>query len=278
MRTLRLKDGTAIPALGLGTWMMGEGRRSRREEVAALKTGIDAGMTLVDTAEMYGSGASEELVAEAIAGRPDEVFLVSKVLPSNASRRGTVRACEESLKRLRTDRLDLYLLHWRGGVPLAETVEALSLLAEEGKIARWGVSNFDVDDMEELMSVPGGNACVVNQVLYNLEERGPEFDLFPWQDERGIVTMAYSPLGHDGALLEHPVLRQIAERHGVSPAAVALAFATARPGVMAIPKAGSAAHVEENAKGAAMELSGDDRAALDAAFPPPSRKRPLSMI
>jgi len=278
MRTLALRDGTEVPVLGQGTWRMGEDRRRRADEVEALRRGLDLGMTLIDTAEIYGDGGSEELVGEAVAGRRDEVFLVSKVAPANASARGTVAACESSLRRLGTDRLDLYLLHWRGRHPLAETVEAFERLREAGKIRRWGVSNFDVADMRELEALAEGSCCAANQVLFNLEERGIEFDLLPWQRERGLPVMGYSPVGQGGALLANEALEAVARRLQASPAQVALAFAISRPGVFAIPKSGTAAHVAENAAAADLTLAPDDLAALDAAFPAPTRKRPLAII
>ncbi|WP_062208353.1 aldo/keto reductase [Aureimonas sp. AU12] len=278
MKTIQLRDGAVIPVLGQGTWMMGDAPARRADEIAALQLGIDAGMVLLDTAEIYGDGASEELVGEAIAGRRDEVFVVSKVAPSNASARGTAAACEASLKRLGLERLDLYLLHWRGRHPLAETVGALEDLVTAGKIARWGVSNFDFEDMEELFAVPGGARCAVNQILYHPGERGIEFDLLPWMERAGVAAMAYSPIGQGGDLLRRPALREIASRHGASPAQVALAFALRQPGLIAIPKAGSPAHVRDNAAAADLALTPEDWAALDAAFPPPPRKMPLSMI
>ena len=272
-----LPDGRRVAALGQGTWHMGESRASAAEEVRALQTGIDLGMTLIDTAEMYADGGSETVVGEAARGRRDEVFLVSKVLPSNASRKGTVAACEASLKRLGTDRIDLYLLHWRGRFPLAETVAAFEELKAAGKIGAWGVSNFDVDDMEELMSVPGGENVATNQVLYNLARRGIEFDLLPWSSQRGIPAMAYSPLD-EGRLLRHPALARIAAARGASAAQVALAFLLSRDNVVAIPKSGSPARVQENRKAADIELTAEEVAALDAAFPPPKRKSHLEMI
>lgn len=270
-------DGRRVAALGQGTWHMGESRASASDEVRALQIGIDHGMTLIDTAEMYADGGAETVVGEAIKGRRDTVFLVSKVLPSNASRSGTIAACEASLKRLGTDRIDLYLLHWRGRYRLAETVAAFEELRATGKIGAWGVSNFDVDDMEELLAVPGGGNVATNQVLYNLARRGIEFDLLPWSDRRGIPTMAYSPLD-EGRLLRHPTLAQIAAAHGATAAQVALAFVLSRDNVVAIPKSGSPARVEENRKAADLKLTAEDVAALDAAFPPPPRKRPLEMI
>lgn len=269
--------GRRVAALGQGTWHMGESRSSVAEEVRALRAGLDLGMTLIDTAEMYAAGGAEQVVGEAVRGRRDEVFLVSKVLPSNASGKGTIAACEASLKRLGTDRIDLYLLHWRGRFALAETVAAFEELRATGKIAAWGVSNFDIDDMEELMTVPSGENVATNQVLYNLARRGIEFDLLPWSARRGLPTMAYSPLD-EGRLLRHPVVGKIAAAHGASPAQVALAFVLSRDNVIAIPKSGSAARVEENRKAADLRLTADDRAALDAAFPPPGRRRPLEMI
>lgn len=278
MRNLQLADGTSLPVLGQGTWMMGDAPRRRDEEIAALRAGIERGMTLLDTAEIYGDGASETLVGEAVAGRREEVFLVSKVAPSNASRAGTVAACEASLRRLGVERLDLYLLHWRGRHPLAETLRGFADLMAAGKIARWGVSNFDVDDMEELFAIEGGERCAVNQILYHPGERGVEFDLLPWLEGKGVAAMAYSPVGQGGALLRHPALEAIARRHGASPAQIALAFATRRPNVFAIPKAGTTAHVIENAAAADLVLTAQDLAEIDAAFPPPRRKRPLSML
>ncbi|MEF2074320.1 aldo/keto reductase [Consotaella aegiceratis] len=279
MRTVSFADGATVPVLGQGTWMMGEGRNAYSDELRALRVGLDAGMTLIDTAELYGAGDSEELVGEAIEGRRDEVFLVSKVMPSNASREGTKEACETSLARLGTDRLDLYLLHWRGGYPLAETIEAFQELIAEGKILRWGVSNFDVSDMEELLRVPGGRDCAVNQILYNLEERGIEFDLLPWMAERGMPAMAYSPLWQGGARMLHdPALVEVADCHDASPAQIALAFTIRRAGVIAIPKAGRLDHVHENAVADEIDLTDEDCVALDQAFPPPRRKQPLAII
>jgi diketogulonate reductase-like aldo/keto reductase len=278
MRIIDFADGDGVPAIGQGTWMMAEGRQPRDEEIKALRVGFDLGLTLVDTAEIYGGGASEELVGEAMEGRRDELFVVSKVAPSHASSLGTIRALEASLKRLRTDRIDLYLLHWRGGFPLAETVDALGRLRQEGKILMWGVSNFDTDDMQELMETPGGRACATNQILYNPEERGTEYDLLPWMRREGMPAMAYSPVGQGGSLLRHEALARVAERHGVSPAQVALAFAIRDGNVIAIPKAGTQEHVRQNAAALHLHLEAEDMAVLDAAFPPPSRKVPLSII
>lgn len=278
MKRVTLPDGTEVPALGQGTWMMAEGRGDRAAEIAAIRAGIDRGMTLIDTAEMYGDGASEELVGEAIAGRRDGLFVVTKVLPSNASRIGTVKACERSLKRLKIDRIDLYLLHWRGGVPLEETVEAFQSLIQAGKIARWGVSNFDVDDLEELAEATDLHGCAVNQVLYNPEHRGIEYDLLPFQHTARMPVMAYSPIGQGGRLLRSPALLAVAKRHGVTPAQVAIAWALRQQGVIAIPKAGTTAHALENAEAVKLALTGEDIAEIDKAFPPPKRKQPLAMI
>lgn len=265
--------GDAMPRLGQGTWRMGEGQRSRADEAAALRLGIDLGMTLIDTAEMYGEGAAEEVVAEAIAGQRDRVFLVSKVYPANASRTGAAAACARSLKRLRTDRLDLYLLHWRGAVPLAETVAGFEALREAGHIRAWGVSNFDVSDMAEL---PPG--CAANQVLYNLEARGIEFDLLPWSRAQGMPVMAYSPVGQGGTLLRSKTLAEIARRHNASAAQVAIAWTLAQPSVVSIPKAADASHVRENAAAQELQLTERDLAEIDAAFPPPRRKQALGML
>ncbi|TIP37694.1 MAG: aldo/keto reductase, partial [Mesorhizobium sp.] len=269
--------GEAVPVLGQGTWKMGEDRRRRADEVAALKLGLDLGITLIDTAEMYASGGAEEVVAEAIAGRRDETFVVSKVLPSNASRAGVKRACEASLKRLSTDRIDLYLLHWPGSVPLSETVEAFEALEAEGKIRYWGVSNFDTDEMEDLVGLTSGGNVQTNQVLYNLSRRGPEFDLAPWCAERGIPLMAYSPV-EQGALARNALLEAIAARHNATAAQIALAWAMAQPGVIAIPKASRQEHVRQNAAALDIKLTPEDFADLDRAFPPPTRKRGLEMI
>jgi diketogulonate reductase-like aldo/keto reductase len=272
-----LPDGTRVPALGQGTWRMGENARARKAEVAALRLGIELGLTLIDTAEMYGEGGAEEVVGEAIKGRRDGLFIVSKVYPHNAGRRAVVAACERSLQRLGIDTIDLYLLHWRGSVPLAETVEGFAALRRAGKIARWGVSNLDVADMEELWSV-GGAACATNQVLYNLGQRGIEFDLMPWCEQRNVPVMAYSPVGQGGPLLRHTALAEVAARHGATPAQIALAWTLRRPDVIAIPKAAAVAHVRENAGAAALRLTEEDHATLDAAFPAPQRKRPLAIL
>ena len=276
MRQIRFPDGTEVPALGQGTWHMGERGADRRAEADALRLGLDLGLKLIDTAEMYADGGAEEVVREALAGRRDEAFVVSKVYPQNASRARMARACEASLRRLGMETIDLYLLHWRGGVPLAETVEAFEALMRAGKIRRWGVSNLDLDDLEELgAALPD---CATDQVLYNLEARGPEYDLLPFCAEKGMPVMAYSPVGQGGRLLRNAALLKVAARHGTGAAAIALAFVLRREGVIAIPKAGDPAHVRENAAAAAISLSEDDLRDLDAAFPPPRRKTALAML
>lgn len=274
MNTVVFADGTAVPAIGQGTWRMGEDSFQRRREIAALREGIERGLTLIDTAEMYAEGGSEAVVGEALAGLREQVFLVSKVYPHNASRRGIPDACERSLKRLRTDCLDLYLLHWRGQYPLEETVDAFERLREAGKIKRWGVSNFDLDDMQEL-SEP---ACATNQVQYSLEERGVEWDLLPWCQEQRMPLMAYCPVGQGGKLLRHRVLADIAGRHDATPARVALAWLIHQPGVIAIPKAVEPLHVRDNAAALQLRLTPEDLEALDAAFPPPTRKQHLAVV
>jgi diketogulonate reductase-like aldo/keto reductase len=277
IRTAKLPSGERVPALGQGTWKMGEDRRRHVDEVAALKLGIDLGLTLIDTAEMYASGGAETVVADAIAGRRDEVFIVSKVLPSNASRRGVEAACENSLKRLRTDSIDLYLLHWRGSVPLAETVAAFEALKASGKIRHWGVSNFDTDDMEELAGLAAGNAVQANQVLYNPHRRGIENDLVPWCLGRGIAIMAYSPVGQ-GAILRDAKLAVRAAKHGATPAQIVLAWVMRQDGVIAIPKASRPEHVRDNRAALDIALTAEDLAEIDRLFPPPRRKQPLEMI
>ncbi|MCS0494373.1 aldo/keto reductase [Ancylobacter sp. MQZ15Z-1] len=272
-----LPGGEKVPQLGIGTWMMGERASARKEEIESVRLGVELGMKLVDTAEMYGEGACESFLGEALAGLRDEVFLVSKVYPHNASRAGVIAACERSLKRLNTDRLDLYLLHWRGGTPLAETIIGFEHLKTEGKIRHWGVSNFDTDDMNELYETPGGEGCAVNQVLYNLTRRGPEFDLLPWLEEQAIPLMAYSPI-EQGRIKTSGVLAEIAARHGVTPFQVALAWVLRNPNNIVIPKASRPAHMRENAGAREVKLDAQDFAALDAAFPPPSRKRSLEML
>lgn len=272
-----LPAGEAVARLGQGTWNMGEDSRRHAEEVAALRLGLDLGMTLIDTAEMYASGGAETVVADAIAGRRQEVFVVSKVLPSNASRRGVHRACEGSLARLRTDVIDLYLLHWRGSVPLSETIEAFEGLKAAGKIRYWGVSNFDTDDMEELLCQPAGLGVQTNQVLYNLTRRGIEYDLQPWCRRHRIPVMAYSPV-EQGRLGNDRRLEAVARRLGASAAQVALAWLLRQEGMIAIPKASRPQHVRDNRAALDLELTTEDLAELNRAFPPPRSKRPLEMI
>jgi diketogulonate reductase-like aldo/keto reductase len=277
MRTLSLRDGRPLPVLGQGTWRMGERERDREREVAALKLGFELGLTLFDTAEMYGDGGAEELLADVLAGRRDEAYVVSKVYPHNASLKGTVAACERSLERLGIERIDLYLLHWRGRHPLAETVRAFQKLRADGRIGAWGVSNFDVDDMNELFAVPDGKRCAVNQVLYNVAHRGIEWDLLPWCREHDVAVMAYCPLDEGGRLLASKAMKAIAARHAATPAQIALAWLLAQDGVVAIPKAARDEHVRANRAAADIALTKADLAEIDAAFPPPSRKQPLAI-
>lgn len=269
---ITLPNGTVLPTLGQGTWNLGESAAGRDTEIEALRTGIDLGLTVIDTAEMYGNGRSEELVGEAIRGRRDDVFLVSKVLPSNASAQGTIQACRASLDRLGTDHLDLYLLHWRGRFPFDETVAAFESLVADGSIRAWGVSNLDTD---ELRSLPHG--CQTDQVLYNLTRRGPEFDLMPLAASARMPLMAYSPV-EQGRLLGNPDLTQLARDLGATPAQVALAWTMRSGSVLAIPKASTAEHVRENAAARDLHLSDTDLERLDHAFPPPTRPEPLEMI
>lgn len=273
MRTTEFFDGVRVPVIGQGTWHLGEEPARRTNELSALRAGIDSGLTVIDTAEMYGDGASEELVGEAIRGQRDEVVLVSKVYPRNASRSGVVAACERSLRRLETDRLDVYLLHWPGSVPLSETVEGFEHLRAAGKIRSWGVSNFDLDDLEP---VPEG--CALNQVLYNLGSRGVEFDLLPWQQRQRMPLMAYSPLGQGPSLFEHPLLAELGKRHGVTAAQIALAWVIRQPGVIAIPKASSLEHVRQNVAAGAVVLDAQDCLALDNVFLAPRTKQPLDIL
>ncbi len=271
-----LPDGERISRLGQGTWEMGERRERRSSEIDALRAGIDLGMTVIDTAEMYGEGATESLLGEALAGLREKIFLVSKVYPHNASRRGVAASCEASLKRLKTDRLDLYLLHWRGGIAFEETVEGLDALRRDGKIRHWGVSNLDVDDMEELDDA-GGQACATDQILYNVARRGPEFDLLPWLEAHRMPAMAYSPIDHM-RLPKRSVLDEIARERGLSSVQVALAWVLAQPNVCAIPKAGSVEHVRANRQALDIVFSEQELAAIDGEFKPPRRKVPLEML
>ncbi|MCV7350211.1 aldo/keto reductase [Mycobacterium parmense] len=277
VRSMSLRSGEKIAALGQGTWHFGENPGRRAQEVASIRLGVDLGMTVIDTAEMYGNGAAETLVGEAMKGRRSEAFLVDKVLPHHASRVGTVRACEASLVRLGVEYIDLYLLHWRGLIPLAETIEGFAELKQNGMIRHWGVSNFDIDDMVELWSVPGGDEVQANQILYNLARRGPEYALLPWLAEHRIPPMAYSPI-EQGRLLEHPALQPIALQHDATPAQIALAWVLQHDGVNAIPRAGTLLHVRQNAAARDIELTRDELHALDRAFPPPTRGRPLEVL
>src|SRR2546430_8686821 len=286
MKTVQLPDGERVPALGQGTWGMGEIKRAHSDEVAALRLGIDLGMTLIDTAEMYGEGGAEEVVADAIDGQCERVFVVTKVYPHNASRTKLPKACQRSLKRLRIDAIDLYLLHWRGSVSLAETVEAFEKLRVAGKIRHWGVSNFDVEDMKELLAIENGSVCAANQVLYNLQHREIESSLLPFhrtsnfkrQTSAPIPIMTYSPAGHGRGLLENLALRKIAKRRDATPAQIAIAWVLRQPGVIAIPKASSEKHVRDNARSIDIELTKEDLVDLDRVFPPPASKEPLPKL
>ncbi|MBD0364341.1 MAG: aldo/keto reductase [Coleofasciculus sp. C3-bin4] len=277
VRTLKLPSGQLIPILGMGTWQMGENARNRQSEIDALRHGLDLGLTLIDTAEMYGEGGAEEVIAHAIASRRAEVFLVSKVYPHNASKRGTITACERSLQRLKTDYLDLYLLHWRGEVPLVETLEALQTLQQSGKIRSYGVSNFDVEDMEEAIGLKDGKGIATNQVLYNLMRRGIEWNLLPWCRQQGIPIMAYSPI-EQGRLLNNRTLKMIAQQREVTAAQVAIAWLLHQENVIVIPKSSRIDHVEQNYAALNLKLSAEELAALDAAFPPPTKLVPLEML
>jgi diketogulonate reductase-like aldo/keto reductase len=277
MRMVALPSGEQVPALGMGTWHMGESRARRAEEIATLRLGLDLGLTLIDTAEMYGEGRSEELVGEAIGGRRREVFLVTKVYPHNASRRGAASACERSLRRLRVDHVDLYLLHWRGTVPLAETIEAFILLQEAGKIRHFGVSNLDLADMHELWSAPGGCDVQTDQLLYNPERRGSEWDLLPWLRQHRIPLMAYSPI-EQGRLLSNLNLADFAQRHSMTPAQVVLAWLLIRDDIIAIPKTSNAERMKDNAAALNFRLTPSQLVELDRMFPPPAGPRPLEMI
>lgn len=276
MRQLALPDGSLIPVIGQGTWRMGEGG-DRKAEAAALRAGLDLGLTLIDTAEMYGSGGAEEVVGEAIGGRRKDVYLVTKVLPQNASRSGTMKACEASLKRLKTDRIDLYLLHWRGSHPLAETLAAFEELQKQGKIGSFGVSNFDPSDMKEWLALAGTAATQTNQVLYNVTARGIEFDLLPLQAARRIPVMSYCPLAQ-GDLAAVNALQPIATRHNATLAQVLLAWVIRTPHVFAVPKSSNVARLKENAAAADLNLTPQDLDEIDAAFPPPKKARPLEMV
>ena len=277
MDTIRLPSGQSIPVLGMGTWRMGENPRQRQQEIAALRRGMALGLRLIDTAEMYGEGGAEEVVSEAVGDLRSDLFLVSKVYPHNASKRGAIAACERSLSRLNTDYLDLYLLHWRGSVPLAETLAAFEMLKQAGKIRDYGVSNFDVNDMEEVDSLGKTGAIATNQVLYNLTRRGVERDLFPWCRERAIPVMAYSPI-EQGRLLGDKTLAKIAQDRGVSEAQVAIAWLLHQKNIVVIPKASQVAHVEQNYAALNLALSDREMAMLDDAFPRPTRKIPLEML
>jgi diketogulonate reductase-like aldo/keto reductase len=277
IRTVAFPSGETVPVLGQGTWGMGESRHRRTEEIAALRVGLDLGLALIDTAEMYGNGGAEEVVGEAVVGRRADVFLVSKVLPHHATRRGTVAACHSSMKRLRTERIDLYLLHWRESVPLEDTLAAFDTLTQSGDIRYWGVSNFDAADMKELVGLPGGTVVVTNQVLYNLTRRGIEFDMLPWCRKRQIPLMAYSPI-EQGRLLKNATLRRVASRRSVTPAQVALAWVLQQEGVLAIPKSSNPEHVRQNREALDVNLTREDLNELDQEFPPPTRKVPLEML
>ena len=277
MKPITLKSGASVPRLGLGTWNMGEDRRAADAEVTALQLGLDLGLTLIDTAEMYGEGGAEEVVGRSIVGRREQVFLVSKVYPHNGSRAGVIAACERSLRRLSTDRLELYLLHWPGAEPLAETVAGFETLKRQGKIRDWGVSNFDVSDMADLAQVLDAEHCASNQVLYHPGERGIEWQLLPDSQRAGVMVMAYSPLGQ-GAILTGTALAAIGNKHGVTPAAIALAMLLRQPGVVVIPKAVRQEHVRANAVARDVVLDAADVAALDQAFPMPNKKMPLAML
>jgi len=277
MKTIALPSGERVPAFGLGTWMMAQNKAARAEEIATLQLGLDLGATLIDTAEMYGEGRAEELIGEAIAGRRDKVFLVSKVYPHNASRKDAVLACERSLRRLKTDRIVLYLLHWRGSVPLAETMDAFMALQHSGKIRHYGVSNLDLADMQELWKVPGGSATATNQVLYNLTRRGIEWDLLPQLRSRGVPVMAYSPI-EQGKLIRNRKLTDFVQRHGMTPATVALAWLLASDDVIVIPKTSNRERLRENLAAVDIRLATAQLAELDQLFPPPKGPRPLEML
>lgn len=282
-RKVCLPDGTNVPQLGQGTWYMGEFSGKYKQELEALRKGISLGMTLLDTAEMYGDGASERTVGEAIRSIPREkLFLVSKVFPHNADRRKIFTSCENSLRRLKVQTLDLYLLHWRGRIPLSETIECMEELIQRGKIKRWGVSNFDTEDMEELWNLPGGQNCAVNQVLYHLGSRGIEYDLLPWMRAHNMPIMAYCPLAQAGRLrrelLDHPAVQKIAQKYSITSEQVLLAFVLHQKDIIAIPKAGKLSHVQQNAAVSLHPLSEEDMAELNAAFPAPTKKVYLDIV
>ncbi|HEY9747988.1 MAG TPA: aldo/keto reductase [Allocoleopsis sp.] len=277
MKTIRLPSDQSIPVLGMGTWRMGESISQRSAEIAALQHGLDLCITLIDTAEMYGEGGAEIVIAEAIQGRRSSAFIVSKVYPHNASRQGAIAACERSLKRLKTDYLDLYLLHWRGSFPLSETLEAFQMLKQAGKIRDYGVSNFDLADMKKAVALPGGAAIATNQVLYNLMRRGIEWELLPWCRQNHIPIMAYSPV-EQGRLLTHRTLQQIAQERGVTPAQVAIAWLLHQDNVIVIPKSSSIAHVEENYAALNLHLTPEELTTLDKAFPPPAKRVALETL
>lgn len=282
MKTIQFHGELALPAIGQGTWYMGENPSLRSQEVAALQAGLDLGLKVIDTAEMYADGGAEQVVGEALRGRRDQAWLVSKVYPWNAGEVDAIEACERSLKRLQTDYLDLYLLHWRGNVPLEETIRAMELLQQQGKIRHWGVSNFDHDDMLELWHEPGGKACLTNQVLYHLASRGIEYDLLPQCQQREMPIMAYCPLAQAGrlrqALFEDPHLQQIAQQKGINVAQVMLAWVIRQPGVLAIPKASSVAHVQQNAAALGINLTLEELSIIDRAFPAPLTKTALDVV
>lgn len=275
-------NGAMVPAIGQGTWFMGENPQTKAQEVKALQAGIERGLALIDTAEMYADGGAERVVGEAIRGRRDAVYLVSKVYPHNAGGENALKACEQSLERLQTDYIDLYLLHWRGGIPLADTIAAMQGLQRSGKIGRWGVSNLDTDDMQELWSLDGGQECMTNQVLYHLASRGIEFDLLPWCQQHHLPVMAYCPIAQAGrlrnGLFTHPVINAISRQHGITPAQVLLAWVIRHPGIIAIPKASSERHIRENAQALDIALHADELALLDQAFPAPKRKQHLDVV
>lgn len=271
-KRISFPNGRGVCAIGQGTWNIGKSAAKSKEETEALLTGIDLGMEIIDTAELYGN---EEFIGKVIKGLRDKVFLISKVLPENGSRHGTIRACEASLKRLGTDYLDMYLLHWKGRHPFADTVAAMQELQQAGKIKSWGVSNIDTEDMKMIYTLSGGNGCATNQVLYNLSERGVEYDLIPWSNKVGMPVMAYSPVG-EGRLTKHPVLERIARKHGTTSAQIALAWTIRLPGIISIPKAGKVQHVKDNFASLSIVLDADDLQELDKAFPPPTEKIPLA--